>query len=239
MPFEGAGAISTWQLSLPETLRVFDYGTISDVILHLSYTADFDGVLKATMENEARGLVAALKQDQSMTRLFSLRHEFPDVFHRLATSPPNTEIGFTIEARHFPFFLAGRSLNASRANLRVLSPLGRLGGTTTAGTTTSGTTFEIERKGMSSHLQVRVLEAAPLDDSNGQGIREFDFGNVLEDSQQRGIATALVGDYLIKLTDAGPLAPRSPSRSIGAVDPAKLHDILVEVGYSLGEETEA
>ena len=36
MPFEGAGAISDWSLSLPKTLRVFDYATISDVILHLT-----------------------------------------------------------------------------------------------------------------------------------------------------------------------------------------------------------
>ena len=38
LPFEGAGAISTWNLSLPGQLRAFDYSTISDVILHLRYT---------------------------------------------------------------------------------------------------------------------------------------------------------------------------------------------------------
>jgi hypothetical protein len=38
LPFEGAGAISTWTLSLP-TNRSFDYATISDVILHMRYTA--------------------------------------------------------------------------------------------------------------------------------------------------------------------------------------------------------
>ena len=39
LPFEGAGAISTWNLSLPAQLRSFDYTTISDVILHIRYTA--------------------------------------------------------------------------------------------------------------------------------------------------------------------------------------------------------
>ena len=39
LPFEGAGAISTWSLSLPAQLRAFDYTTISDVILHIRYTA--------------------------------------------------------------------------------------------------------------------------------------------------------------------------------------------------------
>src|SRR5262249_15548654 len=39
LPFEGAGAISTWHLSLPAELPAFDYTTISDVILHIRYTA--------------------------------------------------------------------------------------------------------------------------------------------------------------------------------------------------------
>jgi hypothetical protein len=39
LPFEGAGAVSTWTLSLPPQLRAFDYMTISDVILHIRYTA--------------------------------------------------------------------------------------------------------------------------------------------------------------------------------------------------------
>src|SRR5262249_49322465 len=34
LPFEGAGAISTWTLTLPQKLRTFDYMTISDVIVH-------------------------------------------------------------------------------------------------------------------------------------------------------------------------------------------------------------
>ena len=36
LPFEGAGAESTWKLELPATFRQFDYDTVSDVILHLA-----------------------------------------------------------------------------------------------------------------------------------------------------------------------------------------------------------
>jgi len=39
LPFEGAGAISTWHLELPSVIRSFDYDTIADVIIHLSYNA--------------------------------------------------------------------------------------------------------------------------------------------------------------------------------------------------------
>ncbi|KAM0207554.1 hypothetical protein ACHAPA_000324 [Fusarium lateritium] len=38
-PFEGVEAISTWELRLPKTYTQFDYKTISDVIIHLRYTA--------------------------------------------------------------------------------------------------------------------------------------------------------------------------------------------------------
>ncbi|KAI9766290.1 MAG: hypothetical protein M1839_004995, partial [Geoglossum umbratile] len=39
VPFEGAGAISTWRIELPPTtVQQFDYNTISDVILHMRYT---------------------------------------------------------------------------------------------------------------------------------------------------------------------------------------------------------
>jgi len=45
LPFEGAGAVSEWQLELPADLRQFNYDTISDVILHLRYTAREGGAV--------------------------------------------------------------------------------------------------------------------------------------------------------------------------------------------------
>lgn len=47
LPFEGAGAISTWQLELSTDaqLRQIDYATVSDVILHMSYSARENGGL--------------------------------------------------------------------------------------------------------------------------------------------------------------------------------------------------
>ncbi len=41
LPFEGAGAVeSRWKLELPSSFRSFDYNTISDVILRISYTVE-------------------------------------------------------------------------------------------------------------------------------------------------------------------------------------------------------
>lgn len=51
MPFEGAGAISDWQIELPKTFRAFDYDSISDVIMRIAYTAETDGVLKNDVQD--------------------------------------------------------------------------------------------------------------------------------------------------------------------------------------------
>lgn len=89
LPFERAGAISTWRLSLPNEFRVFDYGTISDVILHLSYTAREGGdALRSTVEthigNEInRWLDEVAEEGQGLFRLVSLKHEFSSQLHHL------------------------------------------------------------------------------------------------------------------------------------------------------------
>ena len=39
LPFEGTGAVSSWELSLPKQTNRLDFNTIADVIITLSYTA--------------------------------------------------------------------------------------------------------------------------------------------------------------------------------------------------------
>jgi hypothetical protein len=54
LPFEGAGAISEWRLELPAELRQFDYNSIKDIVLHVSYTAREDGRLKGIVNKWLR-----------------------------------------------------------------------------------------------------------------------------------------------------------------------------------------
>jgi len=56
LPFEGAGAISQWRLELP-TFRQFNYGTISDVVLHLRYVSSEGG---ERLQKAAAGTVSKL-----------------------------------------------------------------------------------------------------------------------------------------------------------------------------------
>lgn len=80
MPFEIAGAISTWQLNLPTTMQQFDYDSITDVVVQIRYTSVDDG---QALGGPASGAVAnSLKtvQDASsklgLCSIFDLKNEF-------------------------------------------------------------------------------------------------------------------------------------------------------------------
>lgn len=88
LPFEGAGAISSWHIELPDKLRQFDYDTISDVVIHLSYTAREgvstfkDKVEKKLTDALNKMLVGKDKKEKGLSRIFSARHEFPNEWHQ-------------------------------------------------------------------------------------------------------------------------------------------------------------
>jgi hypothetical protein len=114
LPFEGAGAISVWNLELPSRIRSFDYNTISDVLLHISYTA-FDGV-RAAAENRLEESIKEYATKPGLFRLFSLRHEFPNAFQKLL-SQDNQTTEFELTNSHFPYFLLDRQLNISKTTV--------------------------------------------------------------------------------------------------------------------------
>ncbi len=103
MPFEGAGVNSRWQLSLPKAIKPFDYATISDVILRISYTAEEEPDLKKAVEKNTIGVLAQLT-DPGITRVFSMRSDFRDAWHALLEG----ERKVTIDIRdiHLPFFIS-------------------------------------------------------------------------------------------------------------------------------------
>jgi hypothetical protein len=118
LPFEGAGAISNWQieLSAEKELRQFDYSTISDVILHLKYTARENGGLfkeKSVAYIKDFFLNAAELSDQPLMSMFSMKHELPAEWHRfLYPAIESTEqvLNFTVGNNRFPFFTQDRDI---------------------------------------------------------------------------------------------------------------------------------
>jgi len=112
LPFEGAGAISDWQieLSTEKEFRQFDYSTISDVILHLKYTARENGGL---FKNNAVTYIKKFMMnpdelaDQPFMRMFSMKHEFSTEWHKFlhpSTAGAEQVLNFTIGKERFPFF---------------------------------------------------------------------------------------------------------------------------------------
>jgi hypothetical protein len=96
LPFECAGAISTWQLELMDdpNLRTFSYDTISDVILHIRYTAREDAGQFRTHARDHVGDViktAAASGAMPLRRLFDLKHEFPTQWHALLHPAPGSD----------------------------------------------------------------------------------------------------------------------------------------------------
>lgn len=118
LPFEGAGAISDWmiELSTEKELRQFDYSTISDVILHLKFTArENGGLFKENAVAYIKDFImnTAELADQPLMRMFSMKHEFPTKWHKFlhpATEGAEQVLSFTIGKERFPFFAQDRNI---------------------------------------------------------------------------------------------------------------------------------
>lgn len=118
LPFEGAGAESSWKLELPAAFRQFDYDTISDVILHVRYTARQGG---AQMRDKAVENLESLVEDANATGLallFSLKHDFPAEWHQFVTGDAN--FATTIKRDFFPYFLQGKDIAINAIELHAI-----------------------------------------------------------------------------------------------------------------------
>jgi hypothetical protein len=107
LPFEGRGVVeSRWRLELPAEFRAFDYDTISDVVLHIRYTAREGG-------DRLRGAALAaidaqLRQETEaaagfvLGRVFALRTESPDEWHKLVHGETQA-MALSIHKDRFPY----------------------------------------------------------------------------------------------------------------------------------------
>ena len=179
MPFEGAGAISSWKLVLPSTFRQFDYDTISDVIIHISYTAEQDGTLRETIEEfnaETEGSLLKYLKSNPLHRIVSLRHDFPSEFSRMMNSSSTDSTSIVLSENFFPFFLKGKSLQVQAATLSLK---------TVEGQTVEGLSIMIDGKTFSCDGQVvdnncsGVMDITSVFSNNFFGEHIFSFDQTL------------------------------------------------------------
>ena len=113
LPFERAGAVSTWKLELPASqsgdlsLEQFDYQTISDVALTMEYTARdggdaLSGVVRAYLDD-----LLAEENKLPMARLFSVADDFPLAWSEFSREGSPGKISVEIEKKHYPFWWQG------------------------------------------------------------------------------------------------------------------------------------
>jgi hypothetical protein len=110
LPFEGAGAISQWHLQMPSGVMPFDFSTISDVILHLKYTArdGGDGLRSdaaTSLQTQVNSMLVSLK-DTGLTRMFSAKHEFPTEWYAFLNAAAGADQVLTLNLTRdrFPYF---------------------------------------------------------------------------------------------------------------------------------------
>ncbi len=124
LPFEGAGAISLWHLQLPAAVRQFDYNTISDVIIHLKYTArDGGAALKAnatTSLNTTINNMLVSTRDTGLMRIFSGKHDLATEWYKFlhpANATDDQVLTLVLDASRFPLFAQGKMIKIKSVEL--------------------------------------------------------------------------------------------------------------------------
>jgi hypothetical protein len=120
LPFEGAGAISTWDLSLPG-VPSFDHATISDVVLHVRYTARDGGPALATkaVPHQLPPAGGIGDPTPALALLLSLRHDFPTEWYAFTTGAADFTAQLTMD--HFPYAVQGATLTMDSLTLYASS----------------------------------------------------------------------------------------------------------------------
>jgi len=210
MPFEGAGAVSDWKLSLPKNFRQFDYQTITDVILHISYTAEEDGKLRDEVEEVTsivQGSVRQRLQDEPLIRLFSLRQDFSGAFNSLLHSPAGTQVKIKLEDKIFPVFLKGCAVKVGKAHLLLNTPKGQ---------SVSNVTLTINGS-----------------DQTGFALNA-NFGNLQSKDLGTVLSGGLRGEHTWVVKNAGELTPSSRiAGDVSAMDSEKLIDVMLYLEYKV------
>jgi hypothetical protein len=105
LPFEGAGAVSTWRLEIPGDIPQFDLESISDVVLHMRYTAREAGNLRAPALAHIKDDV--LTDPDTLERLFSLPYDFGEAWRAFGAAPNDAARTLELEVTqdHFPYWV--------------------------------------------------------------------------------------------------------------------------------------
>ncbi|KAI4145965.1 MAG: hypothetical protein L6R39_003626 [Caloplaca ligustica] len=83
LPFEYAGAASTWRISLPAQNNAFSFDTLSDAVMHVTYTAREGG---QELRNAAEKAVCGRTLGDGV-RFLDVKHDMAETFHAAFVQP--------------------------------------------------------------------------------------------------------------------------------------------------------
>jgi Tc toxin complex TcA C-terminal TcB-binding domain/ABC toxin N-terminal region/Neuraminidase-like domain/Salmonella virulence plasmid 28.1kDa A protein len=112
LPFEGAGAISSWHLELPAATNEIDLGTVADVVLHIHYTA-LDGGDTFQQAVQADNVANA---PTSAAIAISANNDFPaawQAFLAAAAGGADQVLTLNVSASKFPNWARGKTITIS------------------------------------------------------------------------------------------------------------------------------
>jgi hypothetical protein len=123
LPFEYSGAVSRWRFELPPENNTFDMDSLTDVVLHLSFTAREGGPEQRRMANAA----AQRHLPGGGVRFFDVRHEFPDAWTVFRMRTPGLQVAchrqfpLRFTRSMFPFIVGRRAVKISAIHVFIQS----------------------------------------------------------------------------------------------------------------------
>lgn len=169
LPFEGAGVISSWRFALPQTFRPFDYDTISDLVLHVRYTARNSGSLSVPANTAINAAINV--QDGPQHILLDLRRDFAADWARMKASG-GTTLSITLDDLWFPALFKSKTKTLLSGKLWRKENLNWVADNTTSVTAPvqgsasqqfSVTTTGTVSTGISSTLSIENIPGSPLE----------------------------------------------------------------------------
>ncbi len=120
LPFEGKGVISDWRLQLTSAFPTFAWNTITDVVIHLRYTARDGGEV---LRDAALDSLVLQLSGIPLRRGFSALHEFPtewNSFLRPAQGVTESVLKLDLSEKRFPYFARTAGLKIIEIRLVAL-----------------------------------------------------------------------------------------------------------------------
>jgi hypothetical protein len=122
LPFEFSGAVSRWRIELPLENNHFDMETLSDLILHLNFTAREGGENLRQAANEC----AQKQLPGEGVRFFDVRREFPEVWHSFISAESDDQVvkqlGIRLSRNMFPYLTADKKIGVQQLEILFEAP---------------------------------------------------------------------------------------------------------------------